>query len=514
MALSDFTITLEIEEGPVADALEADPLLHQKIIDAVNDFVNNKTYQFLYKKVNQSDSVIAGHVRNRDFDALTADYRGFDEFTRYLLSITNDNVRQLVGKTIDTVARDKTAVARYKGGVVFKMTLKIAGIAFSITTMAFGTASAVVGAIGGFGVGAITAIPGLLVGFVGLVQSAAELAQELFKALESLEMARVDALHTLNKVEKKYKDLGGGGIGQREVFNAGLNKVFSGFVDINTITTLSGKFGLWESKIKLVDQKTHKMARKLPELLQKADEAQLFITKANAPAVPSRVGCNLKVPPPVPSRVGRRPVNSSGILAPNLPSSRGRIPASVYRDIYSARVPPAVPSRVGRGPVPVMNTPSPDKARLDQSQSGQLKGKRMLQLSRVRGKVMKLIPEIGKLQKEVDTNKKQNQHYTIAVNKLKQRKPRVVEFIEAFENVAVDLGKAGISIGAGAVGLGGGVATAKAVTETVHSIGSFVVESMVESAFLANDLVEGVGELGQTLNEKDRLDRQAHRARV
>ncbi len=508
MALSDFTVALDVEEGPVADALEADPLLQQKITDAINDFVNNKAYRFLSDKVFRVETRIFMHINNRDFDSLADDYRSFDEYTRYLLSLTNDNVKYLVGQTIKAVAKDKKAVAGYKRGIIVKMVVKIARILFSTTTMVVGTTTAI------FTCGT-TAIPGLIIGFVGLVQSFAELTRELLKAIKSLELARVDALVSLKDLEKKYKNAGGGSIGTQEVLRGVANKVFSGFIEINTITTLSGKFDLWENKIRVVDQKSHQLAQKLTQILQKANELQRVINMESRPSVPSREGCKLKVPPPIPSREGRRTINSSGQISPLVPSRQGRVNANVYKDMFSQKTPPPVPSRFGRASAPAKHaSPPPANARSAENQAGDQKTKKTMKLASVRRNIMKTIPKIEKLQKEVNVNKRQNKLFTTALSNLKGRKPRAVEFIEAFMNVTVDLTKAGISFGVGSYDLHDGLSTAKGVTDSIYSIGSFILDQSVESVVLSNDLLEGFGELGNALNEKDRLDRDAGRKGV
>lgn len=505
MALSDFTVTLEIDEGEVADALEADPLLHQKLIDEVNTFVNDKTYRFLFQKVTQAEAGIALHLNQRDFDSLAADYRSFDEYTRYLLSLTNDNVKYIVGRTITTVAKDKKAVGKYQRGVALKLSVKIAGIAFSVTTIAVGATTAIL-------TGGTTAIPGLVLGIVGLVQSAAELGGEIAKAIESLEAACADAIVSLKDLEKTYLGAGGGKIGRHEVVKGAVNKALSGFVEMNTITTLAGKFDLWESKILVVDQKTHKLARRLPRLFDKADALQRCIQMAASPPVPSRVGCQIKVPPPIPSRAGRPAANAAGAMSPPVPSRRGRVSGSAYKEAFGGNVPPPVPSRAGRMAPPP--TPPPSTVRDATNQAGDPRTNKTMKLARVRASIMKIIPEIEKLQAEVTLNKRRNQYYTTALNKLKGRKPEIAEFVEAFNNVALDLTKSGLGLAAGSLDLYDGLKSAKLATESIHTIGSFVVEQCLESATLANDLADGFGELSKTLNEKDKLARDARRSHV
>jgi hypothetical protein len=291
------------------------------------------------------------------------------------------------------------------------------------------------------------------------------------------------------------------------------NKVLSGFVEMNTITTLSGKFDLWESKILVVDQKTHKLARKLPQLFEKADALQRCIQMAASPPVPSRAGCQLKVPPPVPSRAGRPPVKAKVALSPPVPSRQGRVSGSAYKEAFGGNAPPPVPSRAGR-PAPPASLPPPASARDAKNQAGDPRTNMTMKLDQVRTSIMKIVPEIEKLQAEVTINKKRNKHYTTALNKLKGRKPEAAEFIEAFNNVTVDLAKSGLSFALGGMELYDGLKTAKVATKTIHEIGSFVVDQCLESATLANDLADGFGDLSKTLNEKDKLARDARRSHV
>lgn len=512
MAMSDFTITLEIDDnGPVASKLEDDPLLHQKVIDAVNDCVDEITYKGLYDTVFRADMVMECHVNTKNFDRLTEDYQRFDDYTKYLLRVTYVQIGQTVSKTIDAYAKDKRAVGMYRAGIFVKLTLKLAGIAFSIVTMAVGTASAI--ASGGTAIPA--AIPGTIVGFVGLVQSAAEMARDIVKAIETLDMARADAIVSLRKLEKKYEGKGTRGVGTREVLAGSVNKIFSGFIEMNTISTLSGKFDLWGNKILVVDQKCHSLARKLPELFRKSLEIQSQISAIKSPSLPSPQIAKRAVPPPVPSRAGRRSINSLGVQAPVVPSRRGRVSANAYRDIYSRNAPPPVPSRFGRAPAPVQVAPPSTLEKPTETPRCDQKAKKVSALNKISVKTGKVIPRISELQRQVNINKKQNQFYTTAFNKLKRKKSTTAEVIEILQGVSWDLTKAGVSIGFGVDGLSGGLQTAKGITDSIHSIGSFAVEQLVESAYLANDLVDGMGELGKALNEQELRRKNSRRtARV
>lgn len=495
MAMSDFTITLEISEGPVAKKLEDDPLLHQQIIDAVNSWVNNQTYKILHDKVFKEDMTITCHVNTKDFDQLTEDYRRFDEYTRQLIFLTNDNIKRLVQKTIKANGKDSRSAGLYIGSIAVKLSFKVAGMVFSTITMVAGTVSAIVSG----GTAIPLAIPGTIVGFVGLIQSAAELARDLVKAIETMDMARADAIVSLKKLEESYKGNSTGAIGRKEVLVGAVNKVFSGFVDFNTISTLSDKFDLWGKKILLVDQKTHNLARRLPVLFQKAAELQMQISKAQAPIVPSREGCKLIVPPPIPSRDGRRPVSSLGNVAPQVPSRQGRVSANAYRDIYSRRTPPPVPSKYGRAPAPVQPA-TPGVPRDFEVSKGDQKSRKIIQLNKIIAKTHHLVPEISRLQTQVQIHRQQSTHFTKVLGKLKSQKPGVAKVIEVLGGISYDLGKSGLSAGIGSFGLGFGMAASQGVTDSVHTIGSFVVEGLVESAFLANDLVDGIGELDEALS--------------
>lgn len=67
----------------------------------------------------------------------------------------------------------------------------------------------------------------------------------------------------------------------------------------------------------------------------------------------------------------------------------------------------------------------------------------------------------------------------------------------------------GISLGLGGSDLYNGVSTAKTGAETIHPLGSFIVENVVESVNRSIDLTEGMGDPGKALKEKDRIDRSA-----
>jgi len=515
MPLNDFTISLTIQEGKYADALEADPLLHQKLIDNLNDFVNNKTFNFLSEKVAKTENNVKRYIDTKDFDSLEKEYIEFGVYTRYLLSITNENLKYLVTTTITSFAKDKNAVRLYHAGIGFKMVVKVAGIGFSIVSLSVGIGSTVASVFTG-GATTVPAVAGLVVGFVGLIQSSCELAREIVNAIETLDMAKNDALNSLQTLEKRYKGNSNGVVGAREVLGQGVNKVFSGFVEINTIKTLTGKFDLWDKKILVVDQNCHKLSRNLTQTLLKADEIKRIINVASRPPVPSREGIKLKVPPPIPSKTNRSVINSKGQFSPPIPSKQGRISGNALKEIYSNSVPPPIPSRVGRMPVPIINpTPAPQKSGIEPYEHIKQIQKKRNQLNKISLRVNKTIPKIQELQIEVRNNRRINTHYKNALIKLKMRKPRVVEFIEAINNVTIDLTKAGINMGLGAHGMFEGLTdTAKTTSSVLHSIGSFVVESTVEAAQLSMDLTDEMGELGDAINEKDKITRTTLKKRI
>jgi hypothetical protein len=510
--LNDFTVSLNIQDIKYANALEADPLLHQKLIDNLNDFVNSKTYVYLSNKVFKTELNVRMHINNRDYDALTKEYREFDVFMRYLLSITNENLKQLVRITIESVAKDKKAVARYQAGIGFKMVLKIAGIGFSLITLSVGTASLVASPFTA-GVTSSLAIAALIIGFTEMIQSSCELARDIIKTIETLEMARIEAVSSLKGLEQRYSGNSNLIVGVRDVLGQAVNKILDGVVEVNTIKALSGKFDIWEKKIQIVDQKCHKLARNLNTILLEADKIKRVINMASRPPLPSKEGITIKVPPPVPPKANRPSFNSRGQQAPPRPSSRGRVSTNALRDIYSNNTAHTVPSRHGRMSVPSSNTTPNSHTRISEQleHSNQI-NKKKNQLNMICLNVKKTILEIPKLQFEVRANKRENALYKNALKSLKGRKSKISEFVEAFANVAVDLTKAGINVGLGAHGLYSGLAdTSRTTTSAIHSIGSFVVERIVESAQLSYDLTEGIGELGAALKEKDEIDNNRRR---
>ncbi|MBM4062590.1 MAG: hypothetical protein FJ265_16060 [Planctomycetes bacterium] len=345
----------------------------------------------------------------------------------------------------------------------------------------------------------MTAIPGLVVGFYSLVQSFAELAREVYKAAETLKMAGADALSSLEQLEKRYKGAGGGRIGVTEVAAGVVNKLFSGFVELNTITTLSSKFELWGNKILVVDQKTHGLAKKLPELFRRIEELQRLIMLAERPPVPSRDGCKLKVPPPLPSKQGRPSQHPPKPTPPEIPSKGGRIPVVAVKEILGLRVPPPVPSTLGRPAPPVM--PAPTTVSHPVVESRNVKAKTLAEL---RGKVNTTVTKVADLQAEVKKHKFLQERYKGALDGLKGRKPTEALFLETLGNVTVAIAKSGITLGLGGFDLSNGV---KTVAETVGNVSQFVVGSIMDATVLSADLAENMGDLGSALREKAKLER-------
>ena len=495
--MNSFVISVEIEDDSVADALEKDPLLHQKLIDNINAFVNEKTVKLLGNNVFRTETDIQIQINNSNFDGLARVYREFDVFARYLLAVTNDNTKHIVQRTIDAQVKDKKKANRYKAGMAVKMTYRIGSLLFSTGTLAAGAASAAVS-------GGVTAIPGLIVGFIGLVQSAAELGRELAKAISSMDQAGADAMATLEKMIKRYQTAGDTKVNVSEVGKGVVNKVFSGFVELDTISTLSGKFDLWESKILLTDQSAHRLARKLNGLFAKMDEIQREIMLAQRPPVPSRAGCKLKVPPPVPSKANRPKLSPSKPAPPPIPSRQGRIGAMALRDTMGLRTPPPVPSRIGRPALnQVQTSASSNTAKQIQSHEA-LRESVPHTLVRIRGIVHANIVKISDLERGVKKHKALNSNYKKALTKLKSRKTKASVFVESLANVAVGLTKSGISMGLGGFDLSQGLSTA---SETVQSISTFVVEQTKECFDMSLELADEYGELGEKLREKERLNR-------
>lgn len=494
MALSDFTISLEIEEGAAADSLEKDPLLHQVLIDNINEFVNNKTSRLLANYVYRHETNVMMGINNRNFDGITIEYRRFDEFVRYLLAVTNDNLKHLIRTTIESQAKDKTAVTLYKTKTVLKLGFKIVGITWSVGSLIVGTGLAIAAG------GPLLAIPGLTWGLITSIQSIAELGREIFKAAESLKTAGLGALSSLYELERKYKGAGATKIGVTEVVSGGINKVFSGFVELNTITTLSDKFELWGNKILVVDQKTHGLAKKLPELFSKMEAIQRAIMISQRPPVPSRDGCKLRVPPPIPSREGRPSRHPLRPKPPEIPSRAGRVPGIVVREMLGMKTPPPVPSRLGRPPAPPRSE-LPQFARASHRSERDTTTAIGRKLTQLRGKVNTTISKTIDLQSEVKKQKFLEERYKGALKNLKGRKTTAASFVETMANATLGITKAGIGLGLSGFDLSQGMTTA---FDTVHSLVQFIADETLDAVDLSVDLTESMGDMGKALREKGR----------
>ena len=466
MALNDFTVSLEIEDGAGADALDQDPLLHAELIDKVNEWVNGNTVRLLSDYVYRHETAVVMKINNRDFEGLAKEYKDFGVFVRYLLAVTNDNIKRLVGTVIQARAKSQRDRSLYLVKFGVKLGFNVAGIGVSGVALTAGSVSLVT---------AFTpvAIPGLLVGGAALLQSLCELARELWKAIETMEQAANDARQSLEKLVEGYRHSNTVDLVAREFAVGAANKVFAGFVDFRTIPTVSNKVQLWGNKILGVEQQTHKLARQIPEVMRKIVEIERAIMLAQRLPVPSREGIGLKVPPPIPSRAGRPHHHLQQPSPPPIPSRTGRVAGVAYKDMFALKPPPVVPSTLGRVPGAVYkeqfgkqgpqaeSVPSAAKQGPDAAASTNAK------LSQLRVKLARLTTRISDLQGKVVVQKKDHERYNKALAILGSERPTALLYAEALRDLGIDVAKAGINLAVGSVDLAMGVGT---VRETIHSL--------------------------------------------
>jgi hypothetical protein len=234
--------------------LDKDPLLQQKVVDAVSD-VHDDYVKDVQELIAQHDRII---TTQKDLDQETVDEvkNRINKLTQGCLDIYVREADKAVVKGWKDLQNKQKSYANYQIKTVVNITTKSAFLVGNIALTATG------------GVGNI---PGLVLGIAGAVKGTVDLAKTAYKAAVEAETVARKLTKTLNSLKASYKD------SKAKLVAAELSKdiVNTFFLDIMpTISSCGDDLKLVEKKTEGIEVSAHKMSVKLNTILKAMSKVQ------------------------------------------------------------------------------------------------------------------------------------------------------------------------------------------------------------------------------------------------
>ena len=250
LALKKLPLKINIDCDPkLWKAIEKDPLLHQKMVDAVNDN-RKKTTVNLVKLVEHHDALIVKASDKREQQVQAKEFKGRAEKE---VSALKTQAPRAVEKVWEQRKRTQKEYRNYK--------IKAgASVAVDVVDITLGVASAVG-----------TAGASLAISIIVLLRSTAGMVQKLTKLAVEAETLQKKLVKDLTQIQRAYSDASRTGVGAQELGGSYINKVIN--VDlaptISSCKTDNQQFG---NKLKGLDVDSHKVSANLGKALNDVDK--------------------------------------------------------------------------------------------------------------------------------------------------------------------------------------------------------------------------------------------------
>jgi len=249
---SSYPVKVAIDPPPeILRSISNDPLLHQRIVDAVRTEFN-KVGGRIDPKLRLADQQVgSARTTQAKSDVLTQ----FTQFAKMELAL-GQRMAELATKTVwESLADQRKEYGKYK----FQVTWKI----FS------GTLGLGLGAAGLAGAAATGGVS-LAMGIVALVRSAVDLAKTLNNAKMEAESVGKRLHAILNTLRGRYKAASTKGVVSREVGASVINSLLQ--TEVSNISKAKSDSDLWKNKLFGVRDTAHKLSAQLHQILEKSEQ--------------------------------------------------------------------------------------------------------------------------------------------------------------------------------------------------------------------------------------------------
>jgi hypothetical protein len=248
---------------PIVAQIGADPLLHQRIVDAVKAEIT-KSALLIDSKMAFADKQVGNAPSPQQ---AAAELGKFMEFASMEARGAVQRAGQKAQLVWESLADQRKEYSKYKRDVGIKVVLTSAGVALS--------AAGVAGA-------AATGGASLALGIVGLIRSTVDLAKLLRDLLKEAEGIGKRVTASLEKLKERYKGSSKASVVSREVGSSILNSLLQ--TEVGNITRTKSDCDLWEKKLFGIRDKAHQFSSQLARLLEDADklEKEIFSRPPNA----------------------------------------------------------------------------------------------------------------------------------------------------------------------------------------------------------------------------------------